>query len=187
MIRSLSPFKTISRAVRRALHNRVAKQRREYMAIPASPLPCTLERKLRATSIDGPEAERYPKRVPHQDGQAAVVLSPPPHSLLLKGQPQAHKRTNVRVRGRNGDFFTISMEPKEWREPIPASPKKKCSTANNSTATTTTMRESSQEDRVGYTAAEAAGHYRNGACLAAWPVGEDGGEWRSVRPKTSAW
>ncbi|ROW10712.1 hypothetical protein VPNG_05163 [Cytospora leucostoma] len=185
-MQSLAPLATMSRAARRALHNRIAQRRRRYMAIPTPPLPYTLERKLRATIVDGPEAERYPERVPHQDEQAAVVLSPPPHNLLLEGQTQGRKRLNTMAQARNGNFFTISMEPQEWKDPLEGSHKKKCSIANIFTATTT-IRESSQEDSRGNTAAEAAGHYRNGACFAAWPVGENGGEWRSVRARTSGW
>lgn len=36
------------------------------------------------------------------------------------------------------------------------------------------------------TAAKAAGQYRNGACFPAWPVGEDGGDWLSVRANMSS-
>lgn len=77
------------------------------------------------------------------------------------------------MRARNGDFFTISIETHEWRDPFPSARK-----PSRPAAIVVTEKDSSPSR--GYTAAEAAAAYRNGAYFAAWPVGEDGGNWRSV-------
>ena len=71
---------------------------------------------------------------------------------------------------RNGDFFTVSMEPDEWKDPLP--PKATITTSATTTSaiiTSATTTKGSSPSR-GYTAAEAAEDCRNGAWLAAWPI-----------------
>ncbi|ROV97754.1 hypothetical protein VMCG_07411 [Cytospora schulzeri] len=186
----------LSTGVHRAMgivHRSRAQQQR-YVANPPSG-PSHTSQKLQAT-VGGPESKR--NSTDDQAKQAPCSL-PPPH-LFSKGvstpRPTAFppyntitttptgqgQKQKIKARAqaqtgaptpRNGDFFTISMEPREWKDPFPAGQ------PGGSSSRTTARRK--DEPRVrGYTAAEAAQDYRHGACFAAWPIEGDGGNWRSV-------
>ncbi|KUI67508.1 hypothetical protein VM1G_03325 [Cytospora mali] len=143
-----------ARDLARALPCRVNRQRRWYFATPPS-LSTTIQ-KLRAI------AGRFGIKDAMQHDQD-------PAQKQTKDRAQLHKETRDVY---SGNFFTISMKPHEWKDPFLSN-----EPSRNSAYTTTKKEPSRKRD---YTAADAAEHYRSGACFAAWPVDEDGGDWRSV-------